>query len=88
MEGPGEDPRPPWVYTGTRLMSFVIIPAVGLYSVFFYDFGDHEHVFQPPRRWAKSLINEAFTLSSAEEKLLLQEKQQQMTTTASSEKAL
>ncbi|KAF8967052.1 hypothetical protein BDZ97DRAFT_1804940 [Flammula alnicola] len=47
MEGAGEDFRPPWVYIGTRLISFAVIPAVGLYSVFFYDFGDHEHVFQP-----------------------------------------
>ncbi|KDR82674.1 hypothetical protein GALMADRAFT_220663 [Galerina marginata CBS 339.88] len=47
MEGPGEDFRPPWVYVGTRLISFAIIPAVGFYAVFFYDFGNHEHVFQP-----------------------------------------
>jgi len=68
LEGPGEDPRPPWVYVGTRLISLVIIPgrqpsckisafllilfqliAVGVYSVFFYDFGERDHVFQPVR---------------------------------------
>ncbi|PPQ66268.1 hypothetical protein CVT24_007286 [Panaeolus cyanescens] len=42
-----DDFRPPWVYFGTRLISMVIIPGIGLYSVFLYDFGDREHVFQP-----------------------------------------
>lgn len=30
MEGAGEDPRPPWVYVGARVLSFVLIP--GAYS--------------------------------------------------------
>ena len=65
MEGPGDDFRPPWVYLGSRLISFLVIPStfsarygmcltsrelrnegVAFYAVFFYDFGDHEHVFQ------------------------------------------
>ncbi|EDR13719.1 uncharacterized protein LACBIDRAFT_309004 [Laccaria bicolor S238N-H82] len=43
----GEDFRPPWVYLMSRLVSLTVIPAVAFYSVFFYDFGDREHVFQP-----------------------------------------
>jgi hypothetical protein len=27
MEGAGEDPRPPWVYVGARVMSFALIPG-------------------------------------------------------------
>lgn len=27
MEGPGEDFRPPWVYIGSRLISFLVIPS-------------------------------------------------------------
>lgn len=40
MEGPGEDPRPPWVYASTRLVSFVVIP--GMYSSFAKEV-THEH---------------------------------------------
>ncbi|KIM43313.1 hypothetical protein M413DRAFT_26467 [Hebeloma cylindrosporum] len=74
LEGPGDDPRPPWVYVGTRLISMAVIPAVGVYSVFFYDFGDRDHAFQPIRRWAAQQVNKFFTLSPAEEKLLEQVK--------------
>ncbi|KAF9534481.1 hypothetical protein CPB83DRAFT_889464 [Crepidotus variabilis] len=73
MEGMGEDFRPPWVYVGTRLISFVVIPAVGLYSVFLYDFGTQNHVFTPVRRWTANAFSSFFTLSSEEKKLLQQE---------------
>ncbi|KAH9480533.1 hypothetical protein JR316_0007133 [Psilocybe cubensis] len=76
MEGPGEDFRPPWVYVGSGLVSWAVIPGIVLYSVFLYDFGDQEHVFQAPRRWARRKINSFFTLSPAEEKLLLLDNQQ------------
>ncbi|KAF5314992.1 hypothetical protein D9619_006982 [Psilocybe cf. subviscida] len=76
MEGAGEDPRPPWVYVGSRVMSFALIPGVSLYSIFFYDFGDREHVFQPVRRWAHDLTSGFFTLSPAEERIVLEQQQQ------------
>jgi len=82
LEGPGEDPRPPWVYVGTRLISLAVIPgmqplckiyafllilfqliAVGVYSVFFYDFGERDHAFQPVRPDFLSffpLLNDSF----------------------------
>ncbi|KIK03344.1 hypothetical protein K443DRAFT_676829 [Laccaria amethystina LaAM-08-1] len=66
----GEDFRPPWVYLMSRLVSFTVIPAVAFYSVFFYDFGDREHVFQPARRWAARLHTSFVTLSPAEEGLI------------------
>ncbi|CAA7261408.1 unnamed protein product [Cyclocybe aegerita] len=74
MEGSGEDFRPPWVYVGTRLISLAVIPSIAVYSIFFYDFGEREHVFQPVRRWAADSVNSFFTLSPAEEKLLKQER--------------
>ncbi|KAF8976946.1 hypothetical protein BDQ17DRAFT_164626 [Cyathus striatus] len=47
-----KDFRPPWVYTASRLTNFVLIPATFLYAAFVYDWGEHDHVFQPFRRWA------------------------------------
>ncbi|KAF9046450.1 hypothetical protein BJ165DRAFT_1471805 [Panaeolus papilionaceus] len=65
-----DDFRPPWVYFGTRLISMVIIPGIGVYSILFYDFGEREHVFQPMRRWARAGLQNFLTLSPAEEKLV------------------
>ncbi|KAF8158276.1 hypothetical protein B0H34DRAFT_708123 [Crassisporium funariophilum] len=70
MDDSGEDFRPPWVYTTSRLITYAIIPAIAVYSIFLYDFGEGEHVFQPIRRLAADKINIFFTLSPAEEKLL------------------
>ncbi|KAF8895543.1 hypothetical protein BD779DRAFT_736406 [Infundibulicybe gibba] len=64
------DFRPPWVYTWSRLLSYTIIPTVAVYSIFFYDFGDREHVFQPARRWAAQQRALFFTLSPTEQKTL------------------
>ncbi|KAF8742610.1 hypothetical protein AX14_003243 [Amanita brunnescens Koide BX004] len=62
-----EDPRPPWVYVMSRLLSFTLIPTIAMYSVFFYDFGDREHVFQPVRRWTR---RQFFNLAPEEQRLL------------------
>jgi len=70
MTDGGDDFRPPWVYAASRLFIYGIIPVVGFYSIFFYDFGKSEHVFQPVRRWGANIMNKLFTLSSAEERLL------------------
>jgi len=70
MSDGGDDFRPPWVYVCSRLIIYGIIPAVGFYSIFMYDFGEREHVFQPVRRWGVNITNKLFTLSAAEEKLL------------------
>ncbi|KAF9485844.1 hypothetical protein BDN70DRAFT_927193 [Pholiota conissans] len=69
----GDDFRPSWVYLGSRLVSWVVIPGTGLYSIFFYDFGDHEHVFQPVRRWGADTVNGFFSLSSSEKRLQLED---------------
>ncbi|TFK40660.1 hypothetical protein BDQ12DRAFT_679827 [Crucibulum laeve] len=70
VEEAGADFRPPWVYVTSRLLSFTVIPAVAFYAIFFYDFGDHDHVFQPARRWAVAQKAAFFTLSPAEERIL------------------
>ncbi|KAJ7600842.1 hypothetical protein C8J56DRAFT_911423 [Mycena floridula] len=65
-----DDFRPPWVYMTTRLLSYTLIPSVAIYGVFFWDFGEHDHVFVPVRVWAAKQRALLFSLSSEEEELL------------------
>ncbi|KAF9049483.1 hypothetical protein BDZ89DRAFT_1126452 [Hymenopellis radicata] len=65
-----EDFRPPWVYTATNLMNYVLIPGIFMYSIFIYDWGDHDHVFQAPRRWLKRQKEAFWSLSSEDQKLI------------------
>ncbi|KAI0670751.1 hypothetical protein C8Q78DRAFT_974033 [Trametes maxima] len=58
-----------WLSPVSRISNFVIVPTVILYAVFVADFGDHEHVFQPPRRWLEAQTAAFFSLSPEEEKL-------------------
>ncbi|KAF9267314.1 hypothetical protein L218DRAFT_894458 [Marasmius fiardii PR-910] len=71
-EEPNTDFRPPWVYQTSRLVSYLVIPGIAFYSVLIHDFGDHEHVFQPIRRWVARQKASFFSLSAEEEKLLKQ----------------
>ncbi|EAU85895.2 pyridoxamine-phosphate oxidase [Coprinopsis cinerea okayama7 len=47
--------------------------VIALYTIFVYDWGDHEHVFMPPRRWLARLKQSFFTLSPEEEAMLNKE---------------
>ncbi|EIW59509.1 uncharacterized protein TRAVEDRAFT_58310 [Trametes versicolor FP-101664 SS1] len=58
-----------WMGKASRISNFVIIPTVLLYAVFYADFGEHEHVFQPPRRWLQTQKASFFSLSPEEQKL-------------------
>ncbi|KAG6844657.1 hypothetical protein H0H87_005025 [Tephrocybe sp. NHM501043] len=49
------------------------VTATVFYAVFFYDFGDHEHVFQAPRRWAAKKKAEFLTLSPEEKTIIGEE---------------
>ncbi|KAI0269789.1 hypothetical protein BC834DRAFT_863376 [Gloeopeniophorella convolvens] len=64
------DPRPPWVYSTSAGLRFVLIPSILFYAVFFYDFGEREHVFMPPRRWLQRQRDAFFTISPEERKLI------------------
>ncbi|KAF8177000.1 hypothetical protein BJ912DRAFT_692567 [Pholiota molesta] len=79
----GDDFRPSWVYLGSRMVSWIVIPGTAFYSIFFYDFGDQEHVFQPMRRWGVDTVNGFFSLSSSEKRLLLEDDMPQSTVTSS-----
>ncbi|KAG7088301.1 hypothetical protein E1B28_012311 [Marasmius oreades] len=65
-----KDFRPSWVYQTSRLVSYLLIPGTALYFILIYDHGDHEHVFQPIRRWVARQKASFFTLSPEEEKLM------------------
>ncbi|ESK95735.1 pyridoxamine-phosphate oxidase [Moniliophthora roreri MCA 2997] len=76
-----EDPnpsdfRPPWVYSASKLVSYCLIPGVGFYFVLIQDYGDHEHVFQPIRRWVARQKANFMTLSPEEEKFIKAQKQE------------
>lgn len=64
------DPRPPWVYSTSAGLRFVLIPSIIFYAVFFADFGDREHVFMPPRRWLRRQQDAFFTITPEERKLV------------------
>lgn len=68
--GEGKDFRPPWVYTASHILTYSLIPSVGLYCVFMADWGGREdHVFMPPRRWFARQKATFFSLSPAEQEL-------------------
>jgi len=68
--GEGKDFRPPWVYTASHILTYSLIPFVGLYCVFIADWGSREdHVFMPPRRWIARQKATFFSLSPAEQEL-------------------
>ncbi|KAI0822308.1 hypothetical protein BC628DRAFT_1421980 [Trametes gibbosa] len=69
---PGTDGQPKaraWLGTASRISNFVIIPTALLYAVFVADFGEHEHVFQPPRRWLEAQKASFFSLTPDEQSL-------------------
>ncbi|KAL1682371.1 hypothetical protein EV122DRAFT_274481 [Schizophyllum commune] len=37
---------------------FAAIPGIAFYSMFFYNWGDTEHVFSEPQRWKARLLGE------------------------------
>ncbi|KAI1789626.1 hypothetical protein LXA43DRAFT_892601 [Ganoderma leucocontextum] len=66
----GEQPKVrTWVAPVSRIANFLIVPTAILYAVFYADFGDHEHVFSPPRRWLEAQKAAFFSLSPEEQKL-------------------
>ncbi|KAH9891659.1 hypothetical protein C8Q73DRAFT_82072 [Cubamyces lactineus] len=68
-DAPAEKPLRSWVSRASRISNFMVIPAVILYAVFVADFGDHEHVFQPPRRWLAAQKAAFFSLTPEEQQL-------------------
>ncbi|RPD62371.1 hypothetical protein L227DRAFT_34317 [Lentinus tigrinus ALCF2SS1-6] len=69
-QGTAEAPKArTWIYPVSRIANFTIVPTAILYAVFFADFGDHEHVFMPPRRWLDAQKASFFSLTPEEQRL-------------------
>ncbi|KAI9225044.1 hypothetical protein BC828DRAFT_371949 [Blastocladiella britannica] len=56
---------PPWT---RKLHAFSIVLSIGagFYSVLYHDYGSHEHVFSPLRRWYFGKIRSFTTLSDTD----------------------
>ncbi|KAH7106902.1 hypothetical protein BKA62DRAFT_685449 [Auriculariales sp. MPI-PUGE-AT-0066] len=50
----------------SRTAHWIVLPSVLFYCLFFVNFGDHEHVFSPPRRWMDRQRAKFWSLSPAE----------------------
>ncbi|KAJ7134762.1 hypothetical protein C8R44DRAFT_434821 [Mycena epipterygia] len=68
-----KDFRRPWLFKAVGVGNFVIIPVVGIYGAFYWDWGDdgREHVMQPARRWLERQKNAFFRLSPPEQELAM-----------------
>ncbi|KAJ6585144.1 hypothetical protein B0H19DRAFT_1250032 [Mycena capillaripes] len=66
-----KDFRSPWLFKAVGVGNFIIIPVVGIYAAFYWDWGDdeREHVMQPARRWLKRQKEAFFRLSPPEQEL-------------------
>ncbi|KAJ7784406.1 hypothetical protein B0H16DRAFT_1492393 [Mycena metata] len=68
---PRKDFRSPWFFRAVGIANFVIIPVVGIYAAFFWDWGndEREHVMKPARRWLQRQKDAFFNLSPPEQEL-------------------
>ncbi|KAI9573637.1 hypothetical protein HD554DRAFT_2057557 [Boletus coccyginus] len=60
------DFRPPWVYSGSRLLTYTTIPLTLFYCAFLADWGEREHIFMPLRRWVSEYRQSILALSPEE----------------------
>ncbi|KAJ7781793.1 hypothetical protein DFH07DRAFT_949490 [Mycena maculata] len=68
---PPKDFRSPWLFKAVGVGNFVIIPVVGIYAAFYWDWNDdgREHVMQPARRWLQRQKDAFFRLTPSEQEL-------------------
>ncbi|KAJ7505161.1 hypothetical protein B0H11DRAFT_1977124 [Mycena galericulata] len=66
-----KDFRSPWLFKAVGVGNFIIIPVIGIYAAFYWDWGDdgRENVMQPARRWLKAQKDAFFNLSPPEQQL-------------------
>ncbi|KAN0087527.1 hypothetical protein V8E55_006148 [Tylopilus felleus] len=64
------DFRPPWVYSGSRFLTYTAIPLTLIYCAFLADWGEREHIFMPLRRWASKYGQSILSLSPEEAALV------------------
>ncbi|KAJ7677504.1 hypothetical protein B0H17DRAFT_1079347 [Mycena rosella] len=66
-----KDFRSPWLFKAVGVGNFIVIPVVGVYAAFYWDWGDddRDHVMKPARRWFKRQKDAFFSLSPPEQEL-------------------
>ncbi|KAJ7785569.1 hypothetical protein B0H14DRAFT_2958121 [Mycena olivaceomarginata] len=65
-----KDFRNPWFFKAVGVGNFIIIPVVGIYAAFFWDWDDdRDHVMKPARRWLQRQKDAFFRLSPPEQEL-------------------
>ncbi|KAK7048498.1 ABC transporter ATP-binding protein, partial [Favolaschia claudopus] len=65
-----KDFRGPWLFKAVGVANFIIIPVVGVYAAFYWDWDDdRDHVMQPARRWLQQQKEAFFRLSPPEQEL-------------------
>ncbi|KAF8483135.1 hypothetical protein JB92DRAFT_3149021 [Gautieria morchelliformis] len=58
--------RPGRISRASSIASNIAIPVVLVYSIFFVDWGPHEHVFSGPQRWLKRRKDAFWSVPSEE----------------------
>jgi len=71
-------PNPPTAYKSgiakfSRILQWTLVPGVFGYMAFYGDFGEHEHIFSPLRRWMQKSKDEFWQLSSEEKRIVQSE---------------
>ncbi|KAJ7259595.1 hypothetical protein B0H12DRAFT_420946 [Mycena haematopus] len=65
-----KDFRSPWFFKSVGVANFIIIPVIGIYAAFYWDWDDdREHVMKPARRWLQRQKDAFFRLSPPEQEL-------------------
>jgi len=54
----------------SRVLQWTLVPGAFGYMALYGDFGEHEHVFSPVRRWVQRSKGEFWRLSPEEERIV------------------
>ncbi|KAF9651607.1 hypothetical protein BDM02DRAFT_3184361 [Thelephora ganbajun] len=57
----------------SRILQWTLVPGVFGYMALYGDFGEHEHIFSPLRRWVRKSKDEFWHLSPEEERIIQSE---------------
>ncbi|KZT23465.1 hypothetical protein NEOLEDRAFT_1136526 [Neolentinus lepideus HHB14362 ss-1] len=63
-------PKRPLLHKISFWLRAVLIPGAVVYSVFYADWGEGDHVFMPPRKWLEEQKAAFFNLSPEERQLV------------------
>jgi len=73
---PGDNPPTTYksgIMKSSRILQWTLVPGVFGYMALYGDFGEHEHVFSPLRRWVQKSRDEFWRLSPEEKRVVQSE---------------